>query len=195
MKRILLSSSLSTRILSECYTYNKSLQLLGTLGGLISVGAFFCTKTFYLIYSSTVSAWVLQYPQEMKLLLIASLCYTAILIVCILAPTAVNVTNSKSLKALAQLFRGIATVLLLPFELSIYGVKSIIVITFTFRSDYRNLFRAQDSQQPGISYYVVIGLVYFDFLITIVICYMKCSILRPLIPNGGFFSKIDGNFE
>lgn len=195
MKKSLLTSDFSKLVLSECYAYNKSLQELGTMGGLLSIGAFFVTKTFYLIYSSTVSAWVLQYPSMMRLLLIASLIYTASLLLCILCTRLVEIWAGKRWRWLSDLFRGTATLLILPFELSIYGIKSIIVITFTFRSDYRNLFLNSDSQDAGPIFYAICILVYLDFLITVVICYMKCSILRPLIPNGGFFSKIDGNFE
>ena len=186
----------NSKILKEIYEYSKELQKYGTVGGLISIGAFFCTKMSYILFCSWVSFWVLKYPDVMKAVLISSIVLSYVIVILVLTKYFIQDLNFnlEVKKMLCNSMRKIACLLLFPFELSIYGVKSIIVITYSFRPYYRDLFLDSDGKK-GNKYYLIFLAVYFDFLLSVVICYMKSTVLRPLIPNGGFFSKIDGNFE
>jgi len=183
-------------MLREIYEYSKELQKYDSIGGLVSIGVFFCTKTFYILFSSWVRYWVLAFPQSMKWLLLCSIAWSTSLIVMMVVRYLIQGLESSSQRKrlISSTFLRLSCFLLFPFELSIYGIKSIIVITYSSSQEYRRLFAADDDSS-GVVYYLVMIAVYTDFLISVIICYMKSTVLRSLIPDGGFFSKNDGAFE
>ena len=159
------------------------------------MGAFFCTKIFYIVNTRTISFWVFSQPTFMELMAYISITYTMLLLTLLFLKHLIEKYTQRGLSlSIVKQLRSFATLLLFPFELSIYGIKSILVVTFSFESSYRDLFLNADGSRSFLYYFIFIAM-YLDFVVSVIICYTKCNLLRPLIPNGGFFSKVDGNFE
>lgn len=186
----------SSKLLKEVHDYSKELQQYGTIGGLVSIGIFFCTKTFYIISTSTVSFWVFKYPDLMRAICLLSPAYTVMLLglVCLKWLLQEFYFSGNSKATSVRLIKSVVSFLLYPFELSIFGVKSIIVITYSFRPEYRDLFKDSNGNN-GAFYLFAMIITYADFVVSIGVCYIKNMVLKPFLPNGGFFSKVDSIFE
>ena len=194
------ASNLSGKLIMEIYEMSKTLERrFGLLSGLISSLSYCVLKMYYSLFSSHATSLIYQRPLLFKGLLLVSLLYTPLIIILLVLKFVLNQFH-RTFRHHAYIVKSLhlaACTLLFPFELSVYAVKSVILILFTFNKDFASLFESDGTRPNSHSavYYILFIALYVDFAVTIAICFMKCSILRPFVPSGGYFSKSEGTYE